>query len=389
MAGTLRGHEGDVDVLNALIVSETPGSGRFIATLVNNVTDEADTLESVQGVGESAEVTFTIEGGDTEIPPGGSLSLAADESAMVAASGSEELLAPGLFVRVRVPLTEPQPRLLVNERAIAADQRGQYVLVVNDKQVVERRPVELGIQHEGKRVIKTGLSGEEWLVVNGLQRARPGTTVKPIKSTEVAATFSTAGSLLLLLAAIVWLKSPFLGMTAVLIYLGAQEDLGTTRYFASLREPPQKRGHASGSSTRTGRTPSKVTGVAFTSGNTSGAPVMAATSCAIPAIDRQSARLGVILSVTSVSSRSSASRSGMPGFSDASSGRRPLASSSMPSSFAEHSMPCDSTPRMAARLMTRPPGSVAPSSATGRACGGCSPRSASCSRPRRAPGPRR
>jgi hypothetical protein len=95
-------YEGDVDVLNALIVSDSPGSGRFIATLVNNETSEPDALQGVQGVGESAEVTFSVEGGETEIAPGGSLSLALDESAMVAASGSEEVLAPGLYVRVSV-----------------------------------------------------------------------------------------------------------------------------------------------------------------------------------------------------------------------------------------------------------------------------------------------
>ena len=126
-----------------------------------------------------------------------------------------------------------------------------------------------------------------------------------------------------------------------------------------------KRGHASGSSTRTGRTPSNVTGVAATAGGTNGAPVMAATSCAMPAMDRQSARLGVILSVISVSSSASASRTGVPGARAGSSASRPLASSSMPSSFAEHSIPRDSTPRIVARLIATPPGSTAPSSAHG------------------------
>jgi hypothetical protein len=42
----------------------------------------------------------------------------------------------------------------------------------------------------------------------------------------------------MLVAAVVWLKSPLVGVTAVLIYLGGQEELGTTRYFAALRQPP-------------------------------------------------------------------------------------------------------------------------------------------------------
>jgi len=126
-----------------------------------------------------------------------------------------------------------------------------------------------------------------------------------------------------------------------------------------------KRGQASGASTRTGRAPSNVTGTAAAAGSASGAPVTAATSRAMPAIDRQSARFGVIFSVISVSSSARASRSGVPGASDASSASRPEASSSMPSSRPEHSMPCDSTPRIAARRMTSPPGSVAPSRAQG------------------------
>ena len=95
-------YDGSVDVLNAMIISETPGSGRFIAGLVNNDSEEADTFQSVEGVGDSAEITFAVQGGETEIPPGGSLQLADDESAMVAASGSEDALQAGKFVRVSV-----------------------------------------------------------------------------------------------------------------------------------------------------------------------------------------------------------------------------------------------------------------------------------------------
>jgi RND family efflux transporter MFP subunit len=91
-------------------------------------------------------------------------------------------LLPGLFVRVRIPLGKPAPQLLVNERAIGADQRGQYVLVVNDKNLVERRPIVLGSAHNGNRVVKKGLSAGEWIVVNGLQRARPGAPVNPQKT---------------------------------------------------------------------------------------------------------------------------------------------------------------------------------------------------------------
>ena len=89
-------------------------------------------------------------------------------------------LVPGLFVRIRLPLGDPEPRLLIDERAIAADQRGEYVLVVNSKNVVEYRPVGLGMRVEGMRVVEEGVKDGEWVVVNGLQRARPGAPVSPV-----------------------------------------------------------------------------------------------------------------------------------------------------------------------------------------------------------------
>jgi Zn-dependent protease len=66
-------------------------------------------------------------------------------------------------------------------------------------------------------------------------RASLAMTTSRLRATEVAAALSTVGAGVLLIAAIFWLKSPLLGVTAGLLYLGAQEDLGTTRYFAGLR----------------------------------------------------------------------------------------------------------------------------------------------------------
>lgn len=88
-------------------------------------------------------------------------------------------LVPGLWVKVRLAIGEPQPRLLVEERAISSDQRGDYLLIVNDENVVEYRPVQLGQADIGLRVILSGLNAGEQVVVNGLQRARPGSTVDP------------------------------------------------------------------------------------------------------------------------------------------------------------------------------------------------------------------
>src|SRR5450755_84484 len=92
---------------------------------------------------------------------------------------------------------------------------------------------------------------------------------------------------------------------------------------------------------------------------------MAATSRARPSTDKQSARLGVSLSVSTTSSRSSALRTSVPIGMLESRIRSPLTSSEMPSSLAEHSIPCDSTPRIAVLRISSPPGSVAPMRAHG------------------------
>jgi RND family efflux transporter MFP subunit len=84
----------------------------------------------------------------------------------------------GLYARVRVPL-ERRTTLLVPEAAIGHDQQGAYVFVVNDKNVVERRNVTTGSAVESRRVIDNGLTGREWVIVNGLLKAAPGRQVTP------------------------------------------------------------------------------------------------------------------------------------------------------------------------------------------------------------------
>jgi RND family efflux transporter MFP subunit len=87
-------------------------------------------------------------------------------------------ILPGLYARVRVPL-EQKAAFLVPEVAIGHDQQGSYVFVVNEKNVVERRSVKTGPAVEALRAIDDGLTGKEWVVVNGLLRAGPGRHVTP------------------------------------------------------------------------------------------------------------------------------------------------------------------------------------------------------------------
>lgn len=90
----------------------------------------------------------------------------------------DESIPPGAFVRIQVPLF-PEEALLVDELAVSRDQAGPYVLAMEAESKVERRSVKLGSRFEGMRVIESGLTTDDLVVVNGLQRARPGLTVKP------------------------------------------------------------------------------------------------------------------------------------------------------------------------------------------------------------------
>lgn len=87
-------------------------------------------------------------------------------------------LVPGLYARVKVGGGQPHPALLIDEAAIGTDQDKKYVLVVDKKGAVAYREVKLGALHGNLRVIASGLSADERIVVNGVQRVRPGQTVR-------------------------------------------------------------------------------------------------------------------------------------------------------------------------------------------------------------------
>jgi RND family efflux transporter MFP subunit len=91
----------------------------------------------------------------------------------------DEALAPGYFGRIRVPIGRPHKALLVSERALDTDQGQKVLYVLNEKNEVVSRPVELGALHNGLREITEGLKPGERVIVNGLQQVRPGVTVEP------------------------------------------------------------------------------------------------------------------------------------------------------------------------------------------------------------------
>ena len=88
-------------------------------------------------------------------------------------------LMPGQFARLRLGQVKAEPALMVDERAIGTDQDKKFVLVVGADDRVAYRPVTLGASLEGLRIVTAGLTAGERIVVNGLQRVRPGALVKP------------------------------------------------------------------------------------------------------------------------------------------------------------------------------------------------------------------
>jgi RND family efflux transporter MFP subunit len=91
----------------------------------------------------------------------------------------EPAVLPGLFARVRIPTDKPRPALTMPGDAIAFDQQGQYVLVVNDANVVERRAITTGAQVGERYVVESGLQLGDRVIVEGLARAIPGRVVQP------------------------------------------------------------------------------------------------------------------------------------------------------------------------------------------------------------------
>jgi len=97
---------------------------------------------------------------------------------------SQRVLIPGFFVRVRMP-AGPGNRdsFLVPDRLVGENQQGRYLLVVNARDEIEERPVEIGEKVGVLRVIASGLKADDRVVVTSVQRAIPGRKVKPIPAT--------------------------------------------------------------------------------------------------------------------------------------------------------------------------------------------------------------
>jgi membrane fusion protein, multidrug efflux system len=189
------------------------GEATLLATIeqldpiyVNFTESGADLLRLKQAVqagslkpAESAKVELLQEDGsvyphsgrifftDMAVDPGtGSVSLRAEFP------NPRRNLLPGMFVRIRFPQALAVNVIRVPQRAVQIGPQGQYVMVVGAEDKVNPVPVTVGDMAGEDFIIAEGLKGGERVIVNGLQKARPGSVVKPVPLSEDKSAASTA-----------------------------------------------------------------------------------------------------------------------------------------------------------------------------------------------------
>ncbi|MEM7304493.1 MAG: efflux RND transporter periplasmic adaptor subunit, partial [Pseudomonadota bacterium] len=90
----------------------------------------------------------------------------------------QKLFLPGYFVRIRIPISQEHLGLLIPDQAIMSDQQGQYVYLVNSKDVVTRQNVKIGQIIKGLREIISGLQSKDRVIIAGISKVSVGQTVK-------------------------------------------------------------------------------------------------------------------------------------------------------------------------------------------------------------------
>lgn len=169
---------------------------------VNFTASERDVLRVRAVLAERGETTASLIGMPVEVglqnesgyPHHGKLDYIAPNidpstgtiAARATLENADRMLLPGYFVRVRIA-GKPQPALLVPDAALGSDQGGRYVLVVNKDNVVEQRKVEPGQLVGDLRVVESGLSKDDRVIVGGVMRAVPGQKVDAVERSASAA----------------------------------------------------------------------------------------------------------------------------------------------------------------------------------------------------------
>jgi membrane fusion protein (multidrug efflux system) len=136
---------------------------------------------------EEARVTLIAEDGREYLQPGRLLfsDITVDESTGAVTLRAEvpnpdRTLLPGMYVRARLEQAVSSQAITVPQQAVLRSQQGSNVMVVGEDGMVELRPVEVGRSHGERWIIRAGLEAGEQVIVDGLQKARPGAPVSAV-----------------------------------------------------------------------------------------------------------------------------------------------------------------------------------------------------------------
>ena len=124
--------------------------------------------------GDSKVYRGTVESFDNHIDSGSGTIRARARFA-----NEDGALVPGMFVSVRMGGATQTNAILVPETAVGSDQSKRFVFVVGAGSKAEYRPVRLGVEVDGKRVVTAGLKPGDRLILDGLQKLAPGAPVAP------------------------------------------------------------------------------------------------------------------------------------------------------------------------------------------------------------------
>jgi RND family efflux transporter MFP subunit len=167
----------DIDERTILRLRRLIKEGRIVSARVNPTKVYIGLADE-----ENHSITGVIDYIDPQLEAGtGTLRVRAKVENVKLDHSPGMLLSPGMFVRIRLPVGNAKPALLVREEALGSDQGQRYVYALNEKDEVVYRAVTLGPQDGRLRVIEKGLSADDRVIVRGLQRVRPGVkvTAKP------------------------------------------------------------------------------------------------------------------------------------------------------------------------------------------------------------------
>jgi multidrug efflux system membrane fusion protein len=165
----------DVDERSVLLVRRGMESGRIKVNTKNEIPVEI-ALADEKGYPHKGFLNFVNNRLD---PLTGTITIRCTFDNPVLKNG-HRLMQPGMFIRLHIPMGEPQRAVLVADSALVTDQGLKNVFIVDKDNKVQYRRVEPGsLQPDGLRVILSGLAGNERVLITGLQVVRPGQEVKP------------------------------------------------------------------------------------------------------------------------------------------------------------------------------------------------------------------